>query len=426
MQNYFSTDLVWDIEQALRRMGEGHYERYQDVYRRVATTANATAGLTFEKLYRQPAMEILSVVLELVGRPAMVSEKLLTRSQQSSARATLDKLLRAIEALPSSPTLYDLATQPVDTYPTLIPLFSELAEAAPVLCLPFLQPDFDAQRTKENLEDLLALVGTTHTCIDLYEKSPSRAIAGDFNRVMVRAKRSGLLVDLVGIRKPAAPGYVSDPNDDRWDVRSCVPPENAVLFKEVHLKINTMAFLMSGLTYGDFFDLPLANPKVLPHFRARVLADKGYWFTPLEQERILAALDQIIDFLQAPEHAGLTFREVYSDPGAPAGVLIHFQRILDVKPEICLPFMEHDFDFAAAAGAIDIFLERAGHVDLKTLYTAPPAPDPKADLAKRILQHQAQATLLRKKNNLICAGPGNCVDFLDEYCSTAPLGNCAP
>src|SRR5690606_10840035 len=121
---------------------------------------------------------------------------------------------------------------------------------------------------------------------------------------------AGLLVELRGIWKPPAPGYVSDPADSRWDVRSCVAPENAVLYKDVHLRINTMAYLMDGLTYGDFFDLPMADDKVLPHFKRRIAADKDYWFTALERDRVSAAIDDILAFLASPgAPAGLTLRE---------------------------------------------------------------------------------------------------------------------
>ncbi len=421
---------IWDIEPALLRMGEGHYTRYRDVYRKVAVLANATEGLTFEALYRRPALEVLSEVLGNVSRPAMVSEKLLSKGEQRACLGALDHVLRAIETLPSPVTLYDLSTQPVENFPTLIPRFQELDGVTPLTCVPFVQPGFDPALAKDSLDGLLALIGSTYTLADLYERAPALSIKPNFNRVMVRAKRAGLLVELVGIRKPAAPGYVSDPADDRWDVRSCVPPENAFLFKDVHLKINTMAYLMTGLNYGDFFDLPLANPKVLPHFRARVQADREYWFTPLERDRIVAALDQILEVLQDPKNSALTFREIYSDPGVPAEVLVHFQRILDVKPEICLPFMLHDFDHAAAAEAIDVFLERYGHADLKALYTAPPepegAPASRADLATRLRQHEAKLTLMKKYNDLICFAPGQCVYMLDDYCNTAPLGNCPP
>lgn len=430
MATRLSANGVWDIEPALTRMGEGHYDRYRDTYRKVAVLANATAGLTFEALYRRPALDVLSEVLGNVSRPAMVSEKLLSKVEQRACLGALDQVLRAIEAHSGAVTLYDLSTQSAENFPALIPGFQMLNGVTPLICVPFVQPGFDPTLAKESLDGLLALIGSTHTLADLYERSPALAIKADFNRVMVRAKRAGLLVELVGICKPAAPGYVSDPTDDRWDVRSCVPPENAFLFKDVHLKINTMAYLMSGLNYGDFFDLPLANPKVLPHFRARVLADKNYWFSPLEQDRIVAALDQILEVLRDPKASELTFREVYSDPGVPGDVLIPFQRILDVKPEICLPFMLHDFDHAAAAEAIDIFLERYGHLDLKGLYTASPEPEgspaSRADLAKRLRQHEAKLTLLKKVNDLICIAPGQCMGMRDEYCNTAPLGNCAP
>jgi hypothetical protein len=430
MSASLSGNGIWDIEPALLRMGEGHYARYRDIYRKVAVLANATERLTFEALYRRPALEVLSEVLGKVTRPAMVSEKLLSKGEQRVCLGALDQVLRAIEALPNPVTLHDLSTQPAGNFPTLIPRFKELENVSPFVCIPFVQPGFDPVLAKESLDGLLALIGSTHTLADLYERSPALAIKSEFNRVMVRAKRVGLLVELVGICKPAAPGYVSDPADDRWDVRSCVPPENAFLFKDVHLKINTMAYLMAGLSYGDFFDLPLANPKVLPHFRARVQADRDYWFTPLERDRIVAALDQILDALQDPEVSALTFREVYSDPGIPAEVLVPFQRILDVKPEICLPFMLHDFDHAAAAEAIDVFLERYGDADLKALYTASPEPEgspaSRADLATRLRQHEAKLTLMQKVNKLICIAPGECAYMLDEYCSTAPLGNCPP
>lgn len=430
MSASLSGNGIWDIESALLRMGEGHYARYRDTYRKVAVLANATEGLTFEALYRRPALEVLSEVLGKVSRPAMVSEKLLSKGEQRACLGALDQVLRAIEALPNAITFHDLSTQPVGNFPALISRFKELDNVSPLVCVPFVQPGFDPALAKESLDGLLALIGSTHTLADLYERSPALAIKSEFNRVMVRAKRAGLLVELVGIRKPAAPGYVSDPADDRWDVRSCVPPENAFLFNDVHLKINTMAYLMTGLNYGDFFDLPLANPKILPHFRARVLADRDYWFTPLERDRIVAALDQILDVLQDPETAGLTFREIYSDPGVPTDVLVPFQRILDVKPEICLPFMLHDFDHAAAAEAIDVFLERYGHADLKALHTAPPehegSPASRADLATRLRQHEAKLTLMQKVNDLICAAPGECVYMRDENCNTAPLGNCPP
>ena len=429
MTTSFSANGIWDIEPALLRMGEGHYARYRETYRKVAVLANATAGLTFEALYQRPALDVLSDVLENLSRPAMVSEKLLSKEELRACRGALDQVLRAMEALPNSVTLHDLSTQPAVNFPTLIPLFTALDCVSPMICNPFVQPGFDPVLAKACLDDLLALIGSTYTLADLYERSPALAIKPNFNRVMVRAKRAGLLVELVGICKPAAAGYVSDPADDRWDVRSCVPPENAFLFKDVHVKINTMAYLMAGLNYGDFFDLPMANPKVLPHFRARVLADRDYWFTPLERDRIVTALDQILDALQTPEMAELSFREVYSDPGIPAEVLVHFQRILDVKPEICLPFMLHDFDHAAAADAIDVFLERYANMDLKALYTAPPetdgAPPSRADLATRLRQHEAKLTLMKKINDLVCIAPGQCVYLRDEYCSTAPLGNCA-
>lgn len=421
---------IWDIEPALARMGEGHYDRYRDTYRKVAVLANATTGLTFEALYRRPALEVLAGVLDNLAHPAMVSEKLLSKAEQRACLGALDQVLRTIEAHDPDVTLYDLTTQPAESFPALTASFLTLNGITPLICVPFVQPGFDTTLAKESLDGMLALIGATYTLADLYERAPAPAIKSDFNRVMVRAKRAGLLIDLVGIRKPAAPGYVSDPADDRWDVRSCVPPENAVLFKDVHIKINTMAYLMSGLSYGDFFDLPLANPKVLPHFRARLLADRDYWFTPLERDRIVAALDRILDRLQEPDLANLSFRDVYSDPGVSPDILVHFQRILDVKPEICLPFMLHDFDHAAAADAIDVFLEGYGHQDLKGLYTAPPPPEDstlsRADLATRLRRHEAKLTLMKKINDLVCLSPGQCFAMVEEYCSTAPLGNCRP
>lgn len=421
---------VWDIEPALRRMGAGHYEQYRDIYRRVAVVANATAGISFKDFYGKAALEVLTTVFGNLVRPTMVSEKLLSKGEHQASQLALDKVLRAIEGLPQSPTLYELCTQPNAAFPSLVPLFKELDRAYPLLCLPFIDSDFSPSSVKEALDQLLALPCAGFPYEDLYTRTPDPGQRTEFNRAMVRAKRFGLLVELAGICKAAAPGYVSDPADDRWDVRSCVPPENAVLFKEVHLKINTMAYLMGELTYGDFFDLPVVDAKVLPHFRARLLADQDYWFTPLERQRIAAAIDEIVAFLGAsPAHVGLTFREIYSDPGVPTGVLVPFQRILDVKPEICLPFMLHDFDHAAAADAIDVFLERAGHMGLKALYTAPlaaPGPADGESLARALRQHEATQTLLRKKNDLVCYSAGVCVFMLDEYCSTAPTGNCRP
>jgi len=425
-----SNSTVWDIEPTLRRMGAGHYEQYRDTYRRVAVVANATAGITFTDLYRKSALEVLTVVFGNLSRPAMVSEKLLSKGEHQASQLALDQVLRALEALPKSPTLYELCTQPATTFPSLIPLFKALDQVYPLICLPFVAPDFNPGSAKEALDGLLALPCAAFTYADLYTRVPDPAQRTEFNRAMVRAKRFGLLVELVGIRKPAAPGYVSDPADDRWDVRSCVPPENAVLFKDVHLKINTMAYLMGNLTYGDFFDVPLVDEKVLPHFRARVLADQDYWFTPLERQRIAAAIDEILAFLGGnPALTDLTFREIYSDPGVPAGVLICFQRILDVKPEICLPFMLHEFDHAAAAEAIDVFLEAAGDIGLKAYYTNPPveaAPAASDSLARTLRQRAAADTLLQKHNDLICIAPGDCEYFEDTYCNTTPAGNCPP
>lgn len=421
---------VWDIEPMLSRMGAGHYEQYRDIYRRVAVVANATAGITFKDYYENPALEVLTTVFANMARPAMISEKLLSKGEHQASQLALDQVLRAIEALPASPTLYELCTQPAATFPSLIPLFQALERGYPLLCLPFIDPDFNPGSVKEALDRLLALPCAQFTYSDLYTRAPDPAQRTEFNRAMVKAKRVGLLVELAGIRKAAAPGYVSDPADDRWDVRSCVPPENAVLFKDVHLKINTMAYLMGDLTYGDFFDLPVVDAKVLPHFRARLLADPDYWFTPLERQRIAVAIDAIIAFLQGtPEHADLTFRDIYSDPAIPESVLVSFQRILDVKPEICLPFMLHDFDHAAAADAIDVFLERAGHIGLKALYTAPltaPNPADGENLARTLRQREATQVLLRKSNDLICTAPGVCSPQVDEWCSTAPTGNCRP
>jgi hypothetical protein len=422
-----TNNSVWDIEPELHRMGQGHYEQYRDTYRRVAVVANATAGITLKDLYGKPTLEILTIVFGNLARPAMVSEKLLSKREQQAGQLALDQVLRAMEALPQSPTLYELCTQPLGTFPTLDPLFKVLEQAYPLLCLPFLAPDFNPGLVKEALDSLLALPCAAFTYADLYTRAPDPALRSAFNRAMVRAKRFGLLVELMGIRKPAAPGYVSDPADDRWDVRSCVPPENAVLFKNVHLKINTMAYLMGDLTYGDFFDLPVINNKVLPRFRARVLADPDYWFTPLERQRIAAALDEIIAYLQGtPEHAELTFREIYSDPGVPESVLIPFQRILDVKPEICLPFMFHDFDHAAAADAIDVFLEHFGHISLKTLYTAPPKDADGESLANALRRRGAMQVLLKKNNNLMCYAPGDCQPQMGSWCSTVIGGNCLP
>jgi hypothetical protein len=411
-------------------MGANHYEQHRDVYRRVAVVVNATTGISFKDLYRKAALEVLTAVFGNVARPAMVSEKLLSKREHQSSQLALDKVLRAIEALPKSPTLYELCTQPPATFPSLIPLFKELEQTYPLLCLPFTDPDFHPDSVKEALDHLLALPCAAFTYADLYTRAPDPALRSAFNRAMVRAKRFGLLVELVGIRKPAAPGYVSDPTDDRWDVRSCVPPENAVLFKEVHLKINTMAYLMGDLTYGDFFDLPIVDEKVLPHFRARLVADQDYWFTPLERQRIAAAIDEIVAFLQStPEHAGLSFREIYSDPGVPERVLVPFQRILDVKPEICLPFMLHDFDHAAAADAIDVFLERAGHIGLKAFYTNPPvtpSPNDGESLARALRQREATQMLLGKSNDLVCVAPGDCQFMNQSWCSTGVTGNCRP
>lgn len=421
---------VWDIEPTLQRMGAGHCEQYRDIYRRVAVVTNVTAGISFADLYGSPALEALTTVFGNLARPAMISEKLLSKGEHQASQLALDRVLRAIEALPKRPTLYELCTQPAGTFPSLVPLFQELERAYPLLCFPFTDPDFNSGSVKEALDQLLALPCAAFTYADLYTRVPDPAQRTEFNRAMVRAKRFGLLVELAGIRKAAAPGYVSDPADDRWDVRSCVPPENAVLFKDVHLKINTMAYLMGDLTYGDFFDLPVVDAKVLPHFRARLMADKDYWFTPLERQRIAAAIDEIVAFLQGtPEHASLTFRDIYSDPGAPTGVLISFQRILDVKPEICLPFMLHDFDHAAAADAIDVFLERAGHIGLKALYTASlvtSSPPDGQSLARALREHEATQVLLKKSNNLFCTAPGVCQTVLNEWCSTAPTGNCRP
>lgn len=429
--NETGTLAIWDVENALCRMGDSHYRRYRDTYRRVAVMGNATAGLPIKTLYSEPARGVLSGIRANVERPGMVSEKLLSGGEQQACIQALQALDSALAEQPSDLSLYALCTQPADGFPKLIPLFRALDAASPFVCVPFVQPGYDPAVAKPHLDALLALLGGDYTYIDLYDRAPKPDMKQSFNRIMVGAKRAGLLVELRGIRKPSAACYISDPADGRWDVRSCVPPENAVLFKEVHLKINTMAYLMAGLTYGDFFGLPIIDPKVLPHFKSRVAAEPGYWFTALEKERIGAALDAIVAFLgSSDEHRGLTLRTVYSTPDVPAEVLVQFQRILDVKPEICLPFMNHTWDHAEAADAIDVFLKRNRDRSLKQLYTDPPQPVKanytQSEFELLLKQQEATKTLLAKSNNLICYSPGQCVYRDGDYCSTGILGNCTP
>lgn len=430
MGNGTGSTAIWDVKHALRRMGAGHYERYRDTCRRVGVMGNALAGIQFQSLYHDPAREILAAVRANVERPGMTSEELLSTAEQQACVAALHALDAALEAQPATLSLYQLCTEAPEAYPGLAPLFNALHSASPRVCVPFVQAGFDPAVARPSLDEFLGLVGD-YSYIDLYERPPALDWKPVFNRTMVRAKRAGLLVELRGLRKPAAPCYVSDPADDRWDVRSCVPPENAVLFKDVHMKINTMAYVAGDLAYGDFFDRPMAAPEVLPHFKARVQADADYWFTPLERDRIAAALDAIAAFLEgSEEHGTLTFRQVYTDPDVPAEILIQFQRILDVKPEICLPFMNHTWDHAEAATAIDVFLTRNRDRSLKQLYTGasepPRATYTQSEFELRMQQREATKLLLSKSNDLICESPGNCIFEPDDYCSTDPFGNCVP
>lgn len=417
----------WDAAWALRRMGKDYVERNEATCRQIALVVNATAGLTIRQIYDDPLDKVLEVVYYNVRNRDLAAEHLLGRGAHGAALRALDALLLALPAEPHMPTLRALIAHPA-TYPNLLPRFVELDRVATLFCAPFVHPGFDPVFASESLDTLLELLGPDYTYGDLYERAPTTAMAARFNRVMVRAKRAGLLVELAAIRRPPGRGYVSDPADDRWDVRSTVPPENAVLFKSVHQKINTMAYLMTGMNYGNFFDLPLVHEKVLPHIQGRVLADSDYWFTEIEKKRIAAALDDILTYLrQSVEHGALTFRTLYSEPDVPAEVLIGFQRILDVKPEICLPFMDHDFDHAAAAEAIDVYLEAAAHLDLKRWYTAPEGRQiAHPDVARMQRLHQAALTLQKKGNDLYCRSRGDCVYCVDEWCSTEPLGNCPP
>ena len=422
---------IWDVEQALRRMEDRHYDRYRDTYRRVAVIGNALAGLTFNSLYRDPARAVLAAVRANVERPGMVSEKLLTGPEQQACLSALQALDTALASEAPDLDLYALCTQPGAQFPNLIPLFQTLGDASQLVCVPFVQPGHNPQDAQVALDGFLGLVGDSRTLIDLYEHAPSVAWKPAFNRVMVAARRAGLLVELRGIRKPAAAGYISDPADDRWDVRSCVAPENAILFKEVHLKINTMAYLMDDLTYGDFFDLPMIDAKVLPHFKARIAADNGYWFTALEKERLIAAIDALVAFLGGSGiNEGLTLREVYSRPDVPTEVLVQFQRMLDVKPELCLPFMNYTWDPVEAGAAIDVFLTGNRDRSLKQLYTDPPAPVKEvytqSEYELILNRREATKVLLSKTNDLYCESPDNCVFFEYEWCSTSLYGNCRP
>lgn len=422
---------IWDVEPTLRRMEAGHYHRYIDTYRRVAVMGNALAGIPLRTLYMDPARTVLAAVRANLARAGMISDKLLNATEQQASLVALQALDAALANEAPDLNLYRLCTQPGGQFPALIPLFTALDAASPHLCVPFVQPGFDPAIARPALDALLALIGDSRTLADLYDRAPSLDWGADFNRVMVGARRAGLLIELRGLRKPAAPGYVNDPADDRWDVRSCVAPENAVLFKEVHQRINTMAYLMMGLTYGDFFDLPMVDEKVLPHFRRRVAAEPGYWFSALEKERIVAALDDMIVFLQGSPDRGLTLREVYTRPDVPAEVLRGFQRILDVKPEICLPFMNYDWDYTEAAAAIDPFLRLNGGRTLKQLYVESTYPVKEtytqSEFELLLQQRAATKTLLRKTNNLVCYNPGECGFEFNEYCSTTPItGNCQP
>lgn len=424
------SEVIWDVEHALRRMEAGHYTRYLDTYRRVAVMGNALSGIPLQTLYKDPARAVLAAIQANVARTGMVSEKLLNGSEQQACLAALQALDAALAGEAPGLTLYALCTEPAGQFPKLMPLFAALDATSARLCVPFVQPGYDPGIAKPALDALLGLIGDTRTLAGLYEKAPAFEWRADFNRVMVSARRAGLLVELRGLRKPAAAGYVSDPADDRWDVRSCVAPENAVLFKEVHQRINTMAYLMMGLTYGDFFDLPMIDDKVLPHFKRRVADEPGYWFSALERERIVAALDGITTYLQGSPHQDLTLRDVYSRPDVPAEVLIGFQRILDVKPEICLPFMDYNWDYTEAAAAIDPFLTRSRDRTLKQLYTDPPPPAKdsytQSEYELILRQQAATKTLLSKRNELICEAPGDCQPFPFEYCATGIFQNCTP
>jgi len=422
--------VIWDVEPTLRRMESGHYELYIDTYRRVAVMGNALAGIPFQSLYKNPARQVLSNVRTNVERPGMVSEKLLSATEQQAILTSLQALDAALASEDPTTTLYKLCTEPASQFPALMPLFATLDASSAHICVPFVQHGFNPGIAKTALDALLALLKDSRTLSALYEQTPDPAWKADFNRVMVASRRAGLLIELRGICKPAAPGYVSDPKDDRWDVRSCVPPENAELFKHVHLRINTMAYLMAGLTYGDFFDLPMTDDKVMPHFKRRVESEPGYWFTALERERIGAALDDLIAFLNTGPHKSLTLREVYTQPDVPAEVLIQFQRILDVKPEICLPFMHYSWDYAEAADAIEPFLTRNRDRTLKQLYTDPPLPVKEtytqSEYELLLKQRAATKAILAKYNDLECISPGNCQYRYHDYCSSAPFGNCQP
>lgn len=426
-----SGSTIWDIEQSLRRLGPDHYGRYRETHQRVAVMGNALQGLPLRGIYHNPARETVAALLANTDRPGMVSEKLLTHAEQQRLLGALQAVEAALEAADPGLTLYTIATRPGSEFPEIMAALAQVDAATPKVCVPFVQADYDPARAAGALDALLDLIGDRHTLIDLYDRQPAVAWRAAFNGVMVRARRAGLLVELRGIWKPPAPGYISDPADSRWDVRSCVAPENAALYKDVHVRINTMAYLMDGLTYGDFFDLPMADDQVLPHFKRRVAADKDYWFTALERDRVSAAIDDILAYLASPgAPAGLTLREVYSDPDAPREVLIAFQRMLDVKPELCLPFMLHTWDHAEAGAAIDVFLTKNRDRTLKALYTS--APDPakptytQSEYELILQQRNATRVLLQKSNDLRCYNPGECLYEPYDYCSSNPYGNCQP
>jgi len=425
------SNAIWDIENALRRMEDGHYNRYRETYHRVAVMGNALQGLPLHEVYQSPAKSVLAAIQANVARAEMVSEKLLTTTEQQDCITALKAVDTALEAEPAELTLYTLCTDAASHTPALTEAFQALDAASRNICVPFVQSGFNPETAKPALDAFLGLIGTEYTFINLYERMPKHAWKPTFNRVMLDARREGLLVELRGIRKPGASCYVSDPEDDRWDIRSCVSPENAVLFKDVHQRINTMAYLMNGLTYGDFFDLPMANEKVLPHFKSRIAADKGYWFTELEKTRISEAIDAILSYLGGGNGSeNLTLRDVYTNPDIPAEIMIQFQRILDVKPEICLPFMHYDWDHLEAAEAIEVFLGRNANRSLKNLYIdePPPVKDTYTESEYRLLleQRKANKVLLRKENNLYCYEPGDCDYELHDYCSTGLYGNCVP
>src|SRR5690606_37220846 len=97
----------------------------------------------------------------------------------------------------------------------------------------------------------------------------------------------------------------------------------------------------------------------------------------------------------------------YSRPDVPVEVLVHFQRMLDVKPELCLPFMNHTWDHVEAGAAIDVFLASIRDRSLKQLYTDPPEPVKEvytqSEYEQILRRREAPKVLLAKENDLYCA-----------------------